>query len=266
MISGGSVYPTAGPDRFDVHHQMPGAGFLDTPMTSTAPSMGLPDATSLGIDTTGNAGPPTNSSYMGVVPGMGILADYGMNSFGTGSAPPTAYSDPIGAVWPSPSATAPLSSPAGTSVALDDDHHQQQQQLATHMRKRRRTQSPARVVPGTVQISASWAQQYGSGGSIWSGDRLARAANGSLIGDTMMRIYHDVMEGALSCWLTEQTCPYNSHPTTPLLGDVSQPQTQQQPQQAFWGTFEDMQREWGPNWSNRIYRRVIKLDRMSHLL
>lgn len=79
--------------------------------------------------------------------------------------------------------------------------------------------------------------------------------NGNMIGETMMRIYHDVMEGALSCWLTEQTCPYNSLPAN--LANR---------QQQFWGTFEDMQREWGSNWSNRIYRRVIKLDRMSHLL
>lgn len=91
-----------------------------------------------------------------------------------------------------------------------------------------------------------------------------------------MRIYHDVMEGALSCWLTEQTCPYNSLPAA-TMGDGSgntstnttghhQQQQQQQQQQQFWGTLEDMQREWGPNWSNRIYRRVMKLDRMSHLL
>lgn len=71
-----------------------------------------------------------------------------------------------------------------------------------------------------------------------------------------MKIYHDVMEGALSCWLVEHTCPYKSLPPTP--GDT--PDTQR------FGSLEDMHKEWGPNWSNRIYRRVIKLDRMAHLL
>lgn len=83
----------------------------------------------------------------------------------------------------------------------------------------------------------------------------------------MMKIYHDVMEGALSCWLTEHTCPYNSLPATPSsTSTLTDDSNDNNSQPFFWATFEDMQREWGPNWSNRVYRRVIKLDRMSHLL
>ncbi|EHY54053.1 Regulatory protein alcR [Exophiala dermatitidis] len=38
--------------------------------------------------------------------------------------------------------------------------------------------------------------------------RLAEKTNKSLILDSLTRIYHDTMENALSCWLTERTCPY----------------------------------------------------------
>lgn len=70
-----------------------------------------------------------------------------------------------------------------------------------------------------------------------------------------MKIYHDVMEGALSCWLVEHTCPYKSLPSTPSS-------TSSDSQQQF-GAFQNMQTDWGPDWSNRVYRRVIRLDRMA---
>lgn len=67
--------------------------------------------------------------------------------------------------------------------------------------------------------------------------------NNILATENLMQVYHDVMEGALSCWLTEQTCPYNrTIPGAMIPG-------------------ETMTLEWGPNWSNRILNRVLKLDR-----
>lgn len=71
---------------------------------------------------------------------------------------------------------------------------------------------------------------------------MARS-NNQLISTSLLQIYHDVFEHNLSCWLTEFTCPYK----TPR-----------------WSTDAvDVQREWGPAWSNRIYRRTIKLDRVA---
>ncbi|KAK5715821.1 hypothetical protein LTR17_016575 [Elasticomyces elasticus] len=52
----------------------------------------------------------------------------------------------------------------------------------------------------------------------------------------LVKIYHDSMEGALSCWLTERNCPYSAA--------------------AFDGT-----NVWGADWANRIVTRVCDLDR-----
>ncbi|KAL2783077.1 hypothetical protein BJX66DRAFT_319211 [Aspergillus keveii] len=59
----------------------------------------------------------------------------------------------------------------------------------------------------------------------------------------LIRIYHDSMENALSCWLTEHNCPY-ADPMSALL--------------PF-----NQRKEWGPSWSNRMCIRVCRLDRAS---
>lgn len=59
----------------------------------------------------------------------------------------------------------------------------------------------------------------------------------------MIRIYHDSVENALSCWLTERNCPY-SKPTNISMND-------------------GVTNEWGPSWSNRICARVCRLDQAS---
>ncbi|KAI5456585.1 hypothetical protein BGZ63DRAFT_318566, partial [Mariannaea sp. PMI_226] len=64
---------------------------------------------------------------------------------------------------------------------------------------------------------------------------MARS-NTQLISASLLQIYHDVLEHNLSCWVTEATCPYSADVTTP---------------------------EWGPYWSNRVYRRTVKLDQMA---
>lgn len=57
----------------------------------------------------------------------------------------------------------------------------------------------------------------------------------------LIRIYHDSMENALSCWLTEHNCPYSDFISSVLPNDDRE--------------------EWGPNWSNRMCIRVCRLDR-----
>jgi hypothetical protein len=59
----------------------------------------------------------------------------------------------------------------------------------------------------------------------------------------LIRIYHDSMENALSCWLTEHNCPYSDFVSSVLPNDERE--------------------EWGPNWSNRMCIRVCRLDRSS---
>lgn len=62
----------------------------------------------------------------------------------------------------------------------------------------------------------------------------------------LIRIYHDSLENALSCWLTEHNCPY-SDPLT----DISPLRKR---------------KEWSSNWSNRMCIRVCRLDRASSLV
>ncbi|RMZ82697.1 hypothetical protein DV738_g1457, partial [Chaetothyriales sp. CBS 135597] len=52
----------------------------------------------------------------------------------------------------------------------------------------------------------------------------------------LLKIYHDSLEGALGCWLTERNCPYASSP------------------------FVDERDVWSSKWSNRIVTRVRALD------
>ncbi|KAF7122868.1 hypothetical protein CNMCM5793_000978 [Aspergillus hiratsukae] len=76
-------------------------------------------------------------------------------------------------------------------------------------------------------------------------DNISDSYARSMMTQNLIRIYHDSMENALSCWLTEQNCPYNTA--------VSPYSTQ--------GPSSKAQAAWGPNWTNRICTRVCRLDR-----
>ncbi|KAL4799726.1 hypothetical protein BDV19DRAFT_400236 [Aspergillus venezuelensis] len=74
-------------------------------------------------------------------------------------------------------------------------------------------------------------------------DKTAQQFARSTMSRNLIRIYHDSMENALSCWLTEHNCPYSDDINYFLP-----------PRQI---------KEWGPSWSNRMCVRVCKLDRVS---
>ncbi|KAJ5211576.1 uncharacterized protein N7498_003222 [Penicillium cinerascens] len=74
-------------------------------------------------------------------------------------------------------------------------------------------------------------------------DNTASQYARSTMSRNLIRIYHDSMENALSCWLTEHNCPYSDS-----MIDVL--------------PYREM-KEWGPNWSNRMCMRVCRLDRAS---
>lgn len=76
-----------------------------------------------------------------------------------------------------------------------------------------------------------------------SSEKTASEYARSTMTRNLIRIYHDSMENALSCWLTEHNCPYSDSISTILpTGE---------------------RKEWGPNWSNRMCIRVCQLDRVS---
>lgn len=74
-------------------------------------------------------------------------------------------------------------------------------------------------------------------------DQTAREYARSTMTRNLIRIYHDSMENALSCWLTERNCPYSR------LTRDGKPRTAQS--------------EWGPSFSNRMCTRVCRLDAAS---
>ncbi|KAK0785689.1 hypothetical protein LTR59_010933 [Friedmanniomyces endolithicus] len=73
--------------------------------------------------------------------------------------------------------------------------------------------------------------------SPFTSQLLAEENNRLTVKTGLMKIYHDSMEGALSCWLTERNCPYSSA--------------------AFDGSTV-----WGSDFANRIVTRVCDLDKL----
>ncbi|KAF2454999.1 hypothetical protein BDY21DRAFT_350878 [Lineolata rhizophorae] len=77
---------------------------------------------------------------------------------------------------------------------------------------------------------------------------LSQSFARSSMTQNLLRIYHDSMENALGCWLTEKNCPYSG-----LVG-------QSKPRKKIFLS-SSVEGEWGSNWSNRICARVCRLDR-----
>jgi hypothetical protein len=94
-------------------------------------------------------------------------------------------------------------------------------------RKRRRRSSSASLSNGALPCPAiSFAAEFMS------------SANKAFLREGLLKIYHDSFQSALSCWLTETTCPYTTK------ADISSAN------------------EGGPDW-NRMYHRVFRLDRLA---
>lgn len=94
-------------------------------------------------------------------------------------------------------------------------------------RKRRRRSSSGSLSNGALPCPAiSFAAEFVS------------SADKTFLREGLLKIYHDSFENALSCWLTETTCPYT------LKADISSA------------------KDGGPDW-NRMYHRVFRLDRLA---
>lgn len=109
------------------------------------------------------------------------------------------------------------------------------------------------IQDGGMRLSSSKRRRISSDGTdsqsecfsnISIDQSLMSTFNNQAISANLLRIYHDVLEHNLSCWLTEINCPLAIQPpkrdTENNMGLV---------------------REWGSTWSNRIYSRAIQLDR-----
>lgn len=85
---------------------------------------------------------------------------------------------------------------------------------------------------------------------------MVTTTNRNMITDNLMRIYHDVLEHALSCWLSEETCPYRPNAIGRQSPSVSWLASDFQKLNVL-NHYDPKQQ------NNRIYRRVIKLDQVA---
>lgn len=90
--------------------------------------------------------------------------------------------------------------------------------------------------------------------SLLFSDQVSSANSRLALSQNWLHVYHDSLENALSCWLTERNCPYSTNKYS-RRAPTSSP-----------FTADGIQGEWGPKWSNRIYARVCRLDQVSSSL
>ncbi|CAH0053753.1 unnamed protein product [Clonostachys solani] len=87
---------------------------------------------------------------------------------------------------------------------------------------------------------------------------IVAKSNNNLITESLLRIYHDVLENNLACWIAEETCPFTTHQRH--REPFSLTELQRFPSPTAGSTIMS---EWGAVWSNRMYRRVKQLDRVA---
>ncbi|KAM0715899.1 hypothetical protein Q7P37_008413 [Cladosporium fusiforme] len=102
---------------------------------------------------------------------------------------------------------------------------------------------------GTVQRRKST-----TGDSPFSAELgLMTTTNNAMITDSLLGIYHDVLENNLACWLSENTCPYKLRSSRQPDVALRMPIT----------PTSNIHQVGSATWSNRIYHRVVQLDRVA---
>ncbi|KAI0481678.1 hypothetical protein F4859DRAFT_529436 [Xylaria cf. heliscus] len=113
------------------------------------------------------------------------------------------------------------------------------------------------------QSSSDWSNISGVSLSPFSPQyTMTFKTHNNFISQNLMHVYHDVFEHSLSCWVSEESCPYTMviRNKNEPLGTVS---ISPNPNLLFGNA--SAQQEWGDVWSNRMYARVIKLDRAAQM-
>ncbi|KAI0436085.1 hypothetical protein F4803DRAFT_252644 [Xylaria telfairii] len=110
------------------------------------------------------------------------------------------------------------------------------------------------------QSVLDWSRISGGSPSPFSPQHiLTSRTHNNFISQNLMHVYHDVFEHNLSCWVSEESCPYKM----PMRNRNESQSTVPSPNLLLENT--PPEQEWGDVWSNRIYTRVIKLDRAAQM-
>ena len=149
-----------------------------------------------------------------------------------------------------------------TPISKDEEQTSQNQQSHTAKKKRRYSmpascvrpnrKPPARSSKRRTSFQSSHPPASPDPSSASLEFRLASSSNKSSISSNLLKIYHDSMENALACWLTERTCPYDVE----VKSHVLHAPIRQKP----------ITEERDSHWSNRICERVCKLDKACGIL
>ncbi|ORY17070.1 hypothetical protein BCR34DRAFT_583837 [Clohesyomyces aquaticus] len=126
----------------------------------------------------------------------------------------------------SPDGESPSHVGPGSTGQFDDPSKPSDLMVRIPRKRRRRSSSNTDSPREALLPSLSIANQF------------ILSSNNSFLTEGLLKIYHDSFENALSCWLTERTCPYSKNLEVTTTNDS------------------------GPDW-NRIYHRVFKLDRLA---
>ncbi|KAF5590117.1 uncharacterized protein FSUBG_10955 [Fusarium subglutinans] len=73
---------------------------------------------------------------------------------------------------------------------------------------------------------------------------LSNSFHRHLTSSNLVKIYHDVLEHHLSCWLVEMTCPYRQSLDSASVAALAP--------------------EWKTSWTNRILQRTVRLDNIAN--
>ncbi|KAH6962086.1 hypothetical protein BKA56DRAFT_560841 [Ilyonectria sp. MPI-CAGE-AT-0026] len=119
------------------------------------------------------------------------------------------------------------------------------------VRKNRRRRRPSDDWPAQSRTSAS---------PLDPDYTIMTGSNNRLITESLLQIYHDVLENNLACWLAEETCPYNVERRRRGFPGMDPSYVAEfMPRNANANARPGR----GTNWPNRIYQRVLQLDRVA---
>ncbi|KAI0440747.1 hypothetical protein F4803DRAFT_457410 [Xylaria telfairii] len=134
------------------------------------------------------------------------------------------------------------SMPDNTRFTIQSTNRRRNSSRKNYRMRRRSDDGPERL---STSISPSFINQGPSANF-----------NNHLITESLLRIYHDVLENNLACWLTKDTCPYKMQPRRSQLRPyLNSP--------AAMSSDTSSTAEWDLIRPNSMYRRVKQLDRVA---
>ncbi|KAI5459021.1 hypothetical protein BGZ63DRAFT_465749 [Mariannaea sp. PMI_226] len=133
--------------------------------------------------------------------------------------------------------------------------------------------SPRQAIPSPSDTHQGRRRQHDS--DQWQGEAdgsptlsdydsmVMATSNNQLITQSLLRIYRDVLENNLACWLSEDTCPYKMERRHDKLQSIIIHGSPKLPPEFSQSLPPEFTQSPPSSWPNRMYRRVLQLDRVA---